>query len=60
MKSILFLVAAGTLTLLTADNIKYSNTYQQCLDKSGGVTTNIRLCNSKELKYQDKLLNKNY
>lgn len=60
MKRALFLMAAGALTLLPANDIHYSSTYQQCLDKSGGVTTNMRMCNSKELEYQDKLLNKNY
>ena len=54
------LALGGILPLLSASEPKYSHNYQQCLDSSGGVTTNIRLCNSKELKYQDKLLNKNY
>ena len=42
------------------NNKGYSRQYQQCLDSSGGVTTNMRMCSSQELKYQDKLLNKNY
>jgi len=54
------LALGGILSLLSASGLKYSHNYQQCLDNSGGVTTSMRLCNSKELKYQDKLLNKNY
>ena len=30
------------------------------MDKSGGVTLEMRICNGNELKYQDKILNKNY
>ena len=55
-----FLALGCIASLLSASELNYSQNYQQCLDNSGGVTTNMRLCNSKELKYQDKLLNKNY
>ena len=58
MTRVLFMMAAGTVMLLAADKIHHSSTYQQCLDNSGGVTTNMRMCSSQELKYQDNLLKK--
>ena len=57
---IALLIMTVSLSLLAEGSVHYSGTYQQCLDNGGGVTTNMRLCNSKELKYQDKLLNNNY
>ena len=45
---------------LFTSEIVYSPGYDQCLDKSGGITVNIRECNARELKYQDALLNRYY
>ena len=53
--SVLFVSA----TLLPAD-INYSKSYKQCMDKSGGVTLQMRMCNGDEIKRHDKLLNTNY
>jgi len=38
----------------------YSGNYQQCLDRSGGVTAAMSECNAQELRYQDGLLNSRY
>lgn len=40
--------------------VHYSPQYKLCMDRSGGVTSELRSCNGAELKYQDKLLNKYY
>lgn len=37
-----------------------SATFQTCLDKSGGVTLEMRECISAEYERQDQLLNRNY
>ncbi len=60
MKPIIFLISGAILSLLSAGELHYSGIYQQCMDSSRGVTTNMRMCSSQELKHQDKLLNKNY
>lgn len=44
----------------TMDDKGYNGRYKQCLDNSGGVTSDIVACNRDELKFQDSLLNKNY
>ena len=59
MKLTIILLSAS-LTILSANELHYSPQYQSCLDNSGGVTSNMRACNKRELKYQDKLLNKYY
>jgi len=59
MKLTAILISA-TLTMLSAGEIHYSSQYQSCLDNSGGVTSNMRLCIKSELKYQDRLLNRYY
>jgi len=48
-----------SVTLLSA-NSNYSKTYKQCMDKSGGVTMKMRMCNGDEIKRHDKILNTNY
>ena len=48
------------LPVITAAEIETSPQYESCMEKSGGVTLQMRICNGKELEYQDKLLNKNY
>jgi len=58
MKETIIILLLITTTLFSSEN--YSKDYQPCLDKSGGVTLEMRICNGKELKFQDKLLNKYY
>ena len=57
IKAISILLVSATL--LSA-NSNYSKTYKQCMDKSGGVTLKMRMCNGDEVKRQDKMLNTNY
>ena len=60
MKQRLFMLSLMTLPVIIVAEAQYSSQYQPCLDRSGGVTLEMRTCNGNELKYQDKLLNKNY
>ncbi len=60
MKRIFFLLSLILLPVIMAAEIQTSPQYKSCMDKSGGVTLKMRICNGNELKYQDKLLNKNY
>lgn len=38
----------------------YSDSYNQCMDKAGGVTVSMRNCLADEIIVQDKRLNDNY
>ena len=58
MKKILLPMVLSLTSLLYPYEL--SSQYQQCMDKSGGVTIKMRECNGDELKRQDKRLNKNY
>ncbi len=60
MKPLLFLLSLLILPVITFAEMKTSSEYKSCMDKSGGVTLEMRICNGNELKYQDKILNKNY
>ena len=60
MKRIFVLLSLISLSVIIAADIQTSPQYETCMDKSGGVTLKMRICNGNELKYQDKLLNKNY
>ncbi len=60
MKRILFIFTFITIPIITLAEIQTSPEYKSCMDKSGGVTLAMRICNGNELKYQDKILNKNY
>jgi len=60
MKRLLCMICLITLPIIVVAEIQYSAQYEPCIDKSGGVTLEIRICNGNELKYQDKILNKNY
>lgn len=59
MKIKIISVLITSATLLSA-NSNYSKTYKQCMDKSGGVTMKMRICNGDEIKRHDKMLNTNY
>jgi len=60
MKLNLLILSLITLPIVAVAEVQYSAQYQSCLDNSGGVTYDMRICNANELKYQDKILNKNY
>lgn len=58
------LLAASSLLIAPAaaqtGTVPLSATFQTCLDKSGGVTFEMRECISAEYERQDLLLNRNY
>ena len=60
MKRLLFLLSLIILPVITSAEMQTSPEYKSCMDKSGGVTLAMRICNGNELKYQDAILNKNY
>ena len=60
MKQYLFIFSLIILPVIIVAEAQYSTQYKPCLDRSGGVTLEMRICNSDELKYQDKILNKYY
>ena len=60
MERLLFLLSLIILPVTTSAEIQTSPEYKSCMDKSGGVTLAMRICNGNELKYQDAILNKNY
>ncbi len=60
MRKIFFLLSLMSLPAIMVAEIHLSPQYESCMDKSGGVTLAMRICNGDELEYQDKLLNKNY
>lgn len=56
--SAVFLACFG-FPVHAADNL-YSQSYNSCMDKSGGVTADMRDCMGQEYKRQDARLNKAY
>ena len=60
MKRVFFLLSVMLLPAIIFADIRISPQYESCMEKSGGVTLAMRICNGNELKYQDKILNKNY
>lgn len=48
------------LTVFIQADVKYSNQYNNCIDKSEGVTSVMLDCMADETKKQDNLLNRNY
>lgn len=59
------LLIAGSFTLaaVSADAqymARYSKDYDQCMNKSGGVTSSMLACNDDEYRRQDKKLNEAY
>jgi uncharacterized protein YecT (DUF1311 family) len=44
----------------SAEKSEYSKTYTECMEKSGGVTVNMRECADAEITLQDTRLNKAY
>jgi len=57
LKTIGLLLATSSLLFA---NTNYSRAYTVCMDNSGGVTSNMLMCNADELKRHDALLNQNY
>ena len=53
-------ICVGGMTLTYAESPKLSKQYTTCMDKSGGVTTQMHACISKEIKLQDARLNQAY
>ncbi len=53
-RQLTLLVATVTISIATPVS------YQKCMDTSDGSTHQFRKCNSDELDYQDRLLNKYY
>ena len=58
MKIVLFFISIYLTPLLYAYELSDEN--KRCMDKSGGVTSEMRACNGEELQRQDKRLNKAY
>jgi uncharacterized protein YecT (DUF1311 family) len=59
----LFTVTAGANAQANECNdgdLKFSKEYESCMDKSGGVTVDMRACIHKELERQDARLNRVY
>ncbi|MFC7517182.1 lysozyme inhibitor LprI family protein [Herbaspirillum sp. GCM10030257] len=59
----LFMVTAGInahANECTEADLKFSKEYESCMDKSGGVTVDMRACIQKELERQDARLNRVY
>ncbi|MEA1954750.1 MAG: DUF1311 domain-containing protein [Campylobacterota bacterium] len=59
MKIKIISILLASATLLPA-NPNYSKTFNQCIDRSGGVTFKMSQCTAAEIKHHDKLLNTNY
>ncbi len=60
---LLSIIAASFSFQLSAEEFDeqgYSLRYKQCMDNSGGVTSDMLACMEEELKVQDKLLNAQY
>lgn len=61
LKKIMSLALINILTFsMSSANAKLSDTYNKCMDNSGGVTVNMQDCMNTEHDYQDKLLNQGY
>ncbi|WP_235548550.1 lysozyme inhibitor LprI family protein [Noviherbaspirillum sp. Root189] len=59
----LFMATAGTqanANECTEADLKFSKEYDSCMDKSGGVTVDMRACIHNELERQDVRLNRVY
>jgi uncharacterized protein YecT (DUF1311 family) len=53
-------LAAAAQAVAASQGYGLSRTFQDCMNKSGGVTVEMRACSSDELKRQDERLNKAY
>jgi len=57
---IVFLAFFGFVASASASDEFYSNQYNTCMDKSGGITANMQTCIGQEASRQDARLNKAY